>query len=156
MATGDDSGGKGDGGDDEGEGSKQEYGSQFPQLLLHLAFILTFLLHFLRISFLEFPSSFFSHQEGSLSLHVSDSTHNCTTKDLIPWWPTAKEKLSPKLGAAHSAPFQPSPYESLMFRVHFAPSATTNGKLKASPYGAPPLSMVSSEQLRLQLTSSVQ
>jgi hypothetical protein len=43
-----------------------------------------------------------------------------------------------------------------MFRVHFAPSATTNGKLKASPYGAPPLSMVSSEQLRLQLTSSVQ
>ena len=38
-----------------------------------------------------------------------------------------------------------------MSRVHDAPSATANGKLEA--YGAPPLSVVPSEQLRLQLTS---
>eukprot|EP00964_Phaeocystis_antarctica_P121581 scaffold85237_cov52-Phaeocystis_antarctica.AAC.2 len=36
---------------------------------------------------------------------------NCTTKDLVPWLPSAKEKLCPKPGAAHSAPFQPFPYE---------------------------------------------
>eukprot|EP00964_Phaeocystis_antarctica_P099762 scaffold65557_cov49-Phaeocystis_antarctica.AAC.2 len=76
---------------------------------------------------------------------------NCTTKDLVPWPPLAKEKLCPKPGAAHSFPFQPSPYESVMSRVHVAPSATANGKLEV--YGAPPLSVVSSEQLRLQPTS---
>eukprot|EP00964_Phaeocystis_antarctica_P121580 scaffold85237_cov52-Phaeocystis_antarctica.AAC.1 len=38
-----------------------------------------------------------------------------------------------------------------MSRVHVAPSATANGTLEA--YGAPPLSMVPSEQLRLQPTS---
>ena len=76
---------------------------------------------------------------------------NCTTKDLVPWLPSAKEKLCPKPGAAHSIPPQPSPYESVMFKVHVAPSATVNGKLEV--YGAPPLSVVSSEQLRLQPTS---
>ena len=40
-----------------------------------------------------------------------------------------------------------------MSRVHVAPSATANGKLEA--YGAPPLSVVPSEQLRLQPTSSL-
>ena len=77
---------------------------------------------------------------------------NCATKDLVPWPPPAKEKLCPKPGAAHSASFQPSPYESVMSRVHVAPSATANGKLEV--YGAPPLSVVPSEQLRLQPTSS--
>ena len=38
-----------------------------------------------------------------------------------------------------------------MFRVHVAPSVTANGTLEV--YGAPPLSVVSSEQLRLQPTS---
>ena len=38
-----------------------------------------------------------------------------------------------------------------MFRVHVEPSATTNGSLEV--YGVPPLSVVSSEQLRLQPTS---
>ena len=38
-----------------------------------------------------------------------------------------------------------------MSRVHVAPSATANGKLEAC--GAPPLSVVPSEQLRLQPTS---
>ena len=38
-----------------------------------------------------------------------------------------------------------------MFRVHTAPSATANGTLEV--YGAPPLCVVSSEQLRLQPTS---
>ena len=65
--------------------------------------------------------------------------------------PFAKEKLCPKPGAAHSAPFQPSPYESVMLRVHVAPSATANDTLEV--YGAPPLNVVSSEQLRLQPTS---
>ena len=37
-----------------------------------------------------------------------------------------------------------------MSRVHVAPSATANGKL----YGAPPLRVVPSEQLRLQPTAS--
>ena len=82
-----------------------------------------------------------------------DSGWNCTTKDLVPCLgPLAKEKLCPKPGAAHSAPFQPSPYESVITRVHVAPSATANGALEV--YGAPPLSVVSSEQLRLQSTSS--
>ena len=39
-----------------------------------------------------------------------------------------------------------------MSRVHVAPSATTNGSLEV--YGAPPLSVVASEQLRPQPTSS--
>ena len=77
---------------------------------------------------------------------------NCTTKDSVPERPFSKEKLCPKPGAAHSAPFQPSPYESVMLRVHVAPSATANGTLEV--YGAPPLSVVSSEQVRLQPTSS--
>ena len=38
-----------------------------------------------------------------------------------------------------------------MSRVHVAPSATANGTLEV--YGAPPLRVVSSEQLRLQPTS---
>eukprot|EP00964_Phaeocystis_antarctica_P075769 scaffold46788_cov42-Phaeocystis_antarctica.AAC.1 len=38
-----------------------------------------------------------------------------------------------------------------MSRVHTAPSATANGTLEV--YGAPPLSVVLSEQLRLQPTS---
>ena len=39
-----------------------------------------------------------------------------------------------------------------MLSVHVAPSATANGTLEV--YGAPPLSVVPSEQLRLQTTSS--
>ena len=88
---------------------------------------------------------------------------SCTTKDLVPlgWSPFANEKLCPKPGAAHSAPSQPSPYEyvsadeSVMSRVHVAPSATANGELGDDDegYGAPPLSVVPSEQLRLQPTS---
>ena len=39
-----------------------------------------------------------------------------------------------------------------MLRVHVAPSATANGTLEV--YGAPPLSVVSSEQVRLQPTST--
>ena len=39
-----------------------------------------------------------------------------------------------------------------MLRVHVAPSATANGTLEV--YGAPPRSVVSSEQLRLQPTSA--
>ena len=77
---------------------------------------------------------------------------NCTTKDLFPWSPSAKNKLCPKPGAAHSAPFQPSPYSSVMSRVHVAPSATANGTLEV--YGAHSLSVVPSEQMRLQPTSS--
>jgi len=38
-----------------------------------------------------------------------------------------------------------------MSRVHVAPRATANGKLEV--YGVPPLSVVPSEQLRLQPTS---
>ena len=38
-----------------------------------------------------------------------------------------------------------------MLSAHVAPSATANGTLEV--YGAPPLSVVSSEQLRLQPTS---
>ena len=39
-----------------------------------------------------------------------------------------------------------------MSSLHVAPSATTNGSLEV--YGAPPLSVVASEQLRPQPTSS--
>ena len=39
-----------------------------------------------------------------------------------------------------------------MLRVHVAPSATASGTLGG--YGAPPLSVLSSEQLRLQPTSA--
>ena len=76
---------------------------------------------------------------------------SCTTKDVAPWEPLAREKSWPKPGAAHSAPFQPSPHESVISRVHVAPSAATKGTL--ATYGAPPLSVVPSEQLRLQPTS---
>ena len=81
---------------------------------------------------------------------------NCTTKDLVPWRRSlrAKRKLWPKPGAFHSAPFQPSPYESVMSRVHVAPSVTTNGKLEFTVYGAPPMRVMPSEQARLQPTSS--
>ena len=81
-----------------------------------------------------------------------DGGWNCTTKDPVPCLaPLAKEKLCPKPGASHFAPFQPSPYESVMLRVHVAPSSTANGKLEVN--GAPPPSVVPSEQLRLQPTS---
>ena len=87
---------------------------------------------------------------------------NCTTKDSFAVLAKktlggkgfAIKKLCPKPGAAHSAPFQPSPNESVMSRVHVAPSATANGALEVFPYGAPPLSVVPSEQARLQPTSS--
>ena len=80
------------------------------------------------------------------------SDGSSTTKDSLPCLvPLAKAKVFPKPGAAHSAPFQPSPYESVMSRVHVAPSATANGTLEV--YGAPPLRVVPSEQLRLQPTS---
>ena len=91
--------------------------------------------------------------------HGGEGGWNCTTKDSVPSFFPTNEKLCPKPDAAHSAPFQPtlamptdpgSP-RSVMSRVHVAPSATANGKLKA--YGAPPLSVVPSEQLRLQPTS---
>ena len=78
---------------------------------------------------------------------------NCTTKDLVPWLPFAREKFCPKPGASHSAPFQPFPYESIMSRVQVAPCATANGALEVFPYGAPPLSVVPSEQVRFQPTS---
>ena len=74
-----------------------------------------------------------------------------TTKDSAPLSPLAKEKACPKPGAAHSAPFQPSPYESVISRMQVAPSATASGTVEV--YGAPPLSVVPSEQLRLQPTS---
>ena len=78
----------------------------------------------------------------------------CTTNDLVMSVPYGKEKLCPKPGAAHSVrpppQLQQNPYESVMLRVHVAPSATTSGTLKA--YGAPPLSVVPSEQARLQPT----
>jgi len=80
-----------------------------------------------------------------------DGDWNCTTKDVAPSLPYAREKVCLKPGADHSAPFQPSPQESVMSRVHVAPSATANGTLEV--YGAPPLSVVPSEQLRLQPTS---
>ena len=89
---------------------------------------------------------------GGLGDGGGEGGRNCTSKELIPWDPVGKEKLPcPKSGAAHSAPFQPSPNESVMLSVHVAPSVTVNGTLEA--YGAPPLSVVPSEQLRLQLTS---
>ena len=77
---------------------------------------------------------------------------NCTTKDVDPSVPSAKEKLCPKPGASHTFPFQPSSHESVMSRVHVAPSATANGKLEVN--GAPPPSVVPSEQVRAQPTSS--
>ena len=80
-----------------------------------------------------------------------DGDWNCTTKDSAPERPFAKEKLCSKPGAAHSAPSQPSPYESVMLRVHVAPRATANSTSEV--YGALPLSVVPSEQVRLQPTS---
>ena len=73
---------------------------------------------------------------GEVTARVGRVDH-CTTKDLVPWLPLAKEKLCPKPGAAHTFPFQPSPHESVMLSVHVAPSATANGELKV--YGAPSL-----------------
>ena len=70
---------------------------------------------------------------------------------MVPWEPLGKEKACPKPGAAHSAPFQPSPYESVISRVHVAPASTASGTLEV--YGAPPLRVVPSEQPRLQPTS---
>ena len=81
-----------------------------------------------------------------------DGGWNCTINEFAPWEPPVKEKARPKPGAAHSAPSQPSPCESVMSRVHVAPSATASGTLAV--YGAPPLSVVLSEQLRLQPTSN--
>ena len=46
----------------------------------------------------------------------------------------------------------PVVHESVMVRVQVAPSATASGELEA--YGAPPLSVVLSEQARLQPTVS--
>eukprot|EP00964_Phaeocystis_antarctica_P061510 scaffold36779_cov71-Phaeocystis_antarctica.AAC.3 len=84
--------------------------------------------------------------------HTGGGGWNCTSKNSVPELPDANEKPCPKPGAAHLAPSQPSSYETVISRVHVAPSATANGKLEA--YGAPPLSVVPSEQLRLQPTSS--
>merc|ERR1712021_153690 len=70
---------------------------------------------------------------------------------LVSWRPFAKKELCRKPGADHTFPFQPSPHESLMSKVHVAPCTTANGPLEV--YGAPPMSEVPSEQLRLQLTS---
>ena len=50
----------------------------------------------------------------------------------------------------HSAPFQPSPKLSVIVRSHVAPIATAS----VEAYGAPPLRMVPSEQLRVQPISS--
>jgi len=89
---------------------------------------------------------------GGVGGDGGDGGWSSTTKDSLPCLrPLAKEKVCKNPGAAHSAPFQPSPYELVMSRVHVAPSATANGTLEV--YGAPPLSVVPSEQLRLQPTS---
>ena len=53
-----------------------------------------------------------------------------TTKDSVPRRPPAKEKLCPKPGASHRAPFQPSPYVSRMSRVHVAPIVTAKAELE--------------------------
>ena len=90
--------------------------------------------------------------DGDVGGDCGDGGWSSTTKDSVPCsGPLAKEKVCPKPGADHSAPFQPSPYESVMSRVHVAPSTTANGELEV--YGAPPLSVVPSEQLRLHPTS---
>ena len=88
---------------------------------------------------------------GEVGEGGGDGGWNCTTKDLVPCLPSAKEKRCPKPGAFHTAPFQPSPCESVMSRVHVAPTFTANGTLEE--YGAPPLRTLTSEQLRLQPTS---
>ena len=88
---------------------------------------------------------------ASMPLSKSKTGWNGTTKDVVPWEPLGKEKACPKPGAAHSAPFQPSPYESVISRVHVAPASTASGTLEV--YGAPPLRVVPSEQPRLQPTS---
>ena len=87
---------------------------------------------------------------GGLGGGLGGGGWNCTTKVPDPWKPPAKEKVCLKPGAAHSAPFQPVPRELVISRVHVAPSATSKGALEV--YGAPPLSVVPSEQLRLQPT----
>ena len=76
-----------------------------------------------------------------------------TTNDSAPLrrpWPS-NEKLRSKPGATHLAPFQPSPYESVMLSVHVALGDTASGQIES--YGLPPLSVVLSEQARVQPTS---
>ena len=76
-----------------------------------------------------------------------------TTNDAVPLRrpQPSNEKLRSKPGAAHSAPFQPSPYESVMVSVHVALEDTASGQIES--YGLPPLSVVLSEQFRAQPTS---
>ena len=81
-----------------------------------------------------------------------DGDGTTTTKVSVPAPPFAREKLCPKPGADHTIVPQPSPYESVMSKVHVAPSVTANGELEV--YGASPLSVAPSEQVRLQPTSS--
>ena len=93
--------------------------------------------------------------DGGGGVDGGEGGWNCTSKDSAPWLPLAKEKLCPKPGATHSFPNQPSKRELVISRVHVAPSATANGSLEAygAPNGAAALSVVPSEQLRLQPTS---
>ena len=93
--------------------------------------------------------------DGGGGVDGGEGGWNCTSKDSAPWLPLAKEKLCPKPGATHSFPNQPSKREFVISRVHVAPSATANGSLEAygAPNGAAALSVVPSEQLRLQPTS---
>ena len=93
--------------------------------------------------------------DGGGGVDGGEGGWNCTSKDSAPWLPLAKEKLCPKPGATHSFPNQPSKREFVISRVHVAPSATANGSLEAygAPNGAAALSVVPSEQLRLQPTA---
>ena len=69
--------------------------------------------------------------EGSGEGGSGGGDWNCTSKDSVPGPPNFKEKLCPKPGAAHSFPSQkPAPSESVISRVHVAPSATANGALE--------------------------
>ena len=97
------------------------------------------------------PKTVVGCEGGSGGSSGGDGGCNCTTKDSERAEPAANEKPCPKPGADHFASFQPSPYESVMFRVHVAPTATANGELEA--YGAPPISVVPSEHQSLQKTS---
>ena len=93
--------------------------------------------------------------DGGGGVDGGEGGWNCASKDSAPWLPLAKEKLCPKPGATHSFPNQPSKRELVISRVHVAPSATANGSLEAygAPNGAAALSVVPSEQLRLQPTA---
>lgn len=57
----------------------------------------------------------------------------------------------PKPSAYHSASFQPSPNESIIFSVQVAPTATDSSDSDA--YGAPPATLVPSVHPKVQLTS---